>query len=245
MTVQDVLNAALKRIGALAAGESPSAEESADAFACLNRMVDSWATERLTVYTVMRTTWTITANDGSYDVGATAGAGNVIVARPVYVQRITVIDTSQNPDQEIDLGPPLTDQEYAAIPAKALTADRPSCAYYDPTYPLATITFCPVPTSSTLQGVLYAAAPVSQFAAVATTVSLPPGYEKALVANLAIEIAPEYGRPVTVDLQRQADESKAAIKIANYRPLKMRCDEALVGSSGATWDLTTGTYAGG
>lgn len=237
MTVQDLINAALRRIGALAAGETPSAEESADGFAALNRMVDAWQAERLTVYTLTRTTWSITANDGSYTLGS---GGDVSIARPMWVHRIQVVDTSFTPDLVIDLGPLLTDEGYAAIAQPLLTAVYPSCVYYNPTYPLGTITFYPVPTSTTLQGVIFAFAPVAQFAATSTTISLPPGYERALTANLAVELVPEYPMlgSQSPELRRQAEESKGMLKLANYRPILLTPDPALTGLGGY-WNIET------
>jgi hypothetical protein len=232
MTVQDLINAALRRIGALAAGETPSAEESADAFACLNRMVDSWQAERLTVYTLTRTLWTISANDGSYTLGT---SGDIAIARPMWVSRIKVVDTSYTPDLEIDLGDLLTEEAYAAIGQKLLTATYPFCVYYNPTYPLGTVTFYPVPTSTTLQGALYAFAPVAQFSATSATISLPPGYERALTANLALELIPEYPMlgSTSPELRRQAEDAKGVLKLANYRPVLLTPDPALTGSRGS------------
>ena len=50
-TAGDQINAALRLIGQLAEGETPSAATSQDALAALNQMIDSWNTDRLLVYT--------------------------------------------------------------------------------------------------------------------------------------------------------------------------------------------------
>ena len=49
-TAGDQINAALRLIGQLAEGETPSAATSQDALVALNQMLDSWSTERLAVY---------------------------------------------------------------------------------------------------------------------------------------------------------------------------------------------------
>ena len=49
-TAGDQINAALRLIGSLAEGETPSAATSQDALVALNQMLDSWSTERLAVY---------------------------------------------------------------------------------------------------------------------------------------------------------------------------------------------------
>ena len=49
-TAGDQINRALRLLGVLAEGESPSASESRDALVALNQMLDSWDTERLAVF---------------------------------------------------------------------------------------------------------------------------------------------------------------------------------------------------
>lgn len=49
-TAGDQINRALRLIGVLAEGETPSAEMSQDALMALNQMIDSWNTERLAVF---------------------------------------------------------------------------------------------------------------------------------------------------------------------------------------------------
>ncbi len=239
MTVLDAIKTAMKRIGALAAGETPTNEEAADGLARLNSLVESWHNERLLVYTTTRTTWTMVADTGSYTLGL---GGDIAIDRPMFISQIRAIDTSQDPDVEIDLGRLLTDEEYAAIPDKDQTGTFPTCVYYNPTSPLGTVTFWPVPTSGALEGVIYAPAPVTGFASLYAIISLPPGYERALIANLATELAPEFGRPVTPELQRIADQSKAVIKIANYRPMHMASDDAIVWAGGTSWNIETNSY---
>jgi hypothetical protein len=53
-TAGDQINAALRLIGQLAEGETPSAATSQDALAAMNQMIDSWNTDRLLVYTQRR-----------------------------------------------------------------------------------------------------------------------------------------------------------------------------------------------
>ena len=49
-TAGDQINGALRLLGVLAEGETPSAETSQDALNALNQMIDSWNTERLSVF---------------------------------------------------------------------------------------------------------------------------------------------------------------------------------------------------
>lgn len=55
-------------------------------------------------------------------------------------------------------------------------------AYYNPTWTagLGLVYLWPLPTSTTLQGVIYTPVPVAEFASLSTTISLPPGYRRFL-----------------------------------------------------------------
>jgi hypothetical protein len=200
-------------------------------------MMDTWAAERLMIHTVTRTTWAIVSGDGQYSVGASA---DVNVARPVHANDIVVnyVDSVPNPDAEYPLRP-LTDAGYSALDPKAQTDTLPQLFYYNPTYPTGTLILWPAPTSTTLTGVLYSPAPVSQFAALDTAVALPPGYEEALVKNLALRLAPSYGRPPDQMLVDYAREVKGVVKRANKRLMDMSFDSAVLFHGG---DVYGGGY---
>lgn len=212
-TALDLITASLKDIGVLAAGETASAGDSSDGLDSLNALIDQWKAEKLMIYTVTRSTVAITANDGVYTIGA---AGDINVVRPVFIEDIRFVDTSQDPDYEYPLDV-LTEQAYAAIPMKAQTSTYPESRYYNPTFPTGTINLFPIPTSSTLTLVVYHWTAVTTFATLATAFSLPPAYERMIVKNLAVELAPSYEREPSQALMRQASDSMAVVKRGNLR----------------------------
>ncbi len=115
MTAQELINGALRLIGVIAAGETPSADESADALAAFNAMIQNW-------------------NEGI---------------------------------------------------AKALAGSYASVIY----------TFNPLATYSDLSD----------------TISLPGGWLRALRYNLAVDLAPEYGRPLDPAVVTMANQSRIAL----------------------------------
>jgi len=52
-TAGDLINGSLRLIGVLAEGETPSADTSQDALTAMNQMLQSWNTERLSVYSTL------------------------------------------------------------------------------------------------------------------------------------------------------------------------------------------------
>jgi hypothetical protein len=71
-----------------------------------------------------------------------------------------------------------------------------------------------------------------------TPVDLLPGYARALRTNLALELAPEWGRVVDPTVERQARESLADVKRANLPYTEIGIDAALTGC-GPTYNILT------
>lgn len=213
----DIIEPALRDLGVLQSGEAATAADSADALVALNNLLDQWALEPLTVYTLTRTTKAITVSDGEYSVGT---GGDVNIARPADIARVTLIDTNQTPDHEYPLTR-LTEREYQDLPQKAQESERPDSWYYNPTVTTGTLYLFPVPTGTGLEFGVYVRTAVPQFASAQAAVTLPPGYERMLVKNLALELAPSYGvRSLNPLLVMQASDAKAAVKRGNQRAVK-------------------------
>jgi len=239
-TIGDTITAALQDLGIYEAGNTPASEDSALALARVNEWIDGLANENLTIYTITRTTWTI-SSAASYAVGS---GSTVNVVRPVSAQAIQNIgyqDTSISPTLERMLGPCLTEDAYAAIPQKALTGVYPQYFYYNPTMPTGTLIPYPIPTSSTLQGVLYTQTALTQFSALTDTVTLPPGYKRFFRTNLTLEIAGAFQASPSPALLQAAAESKADIKRTNTRRMDMSADpRAFVTRSPFWYDINAG-----
>ena len=233
-TVSDLCQSALEDLGVLGAGETMASGDLATCFKSLNHLMDAWASERLTIYTITRTTWTIVSGTGTYTVGL---LGDVVVARPDFITHVGYLDTSVTPNLELLLAS-YTDDAWARVSYKTLTSTLPTRWYYNPTYPLGTLDLWPVPTSATLSGVLYAPAATAQFAATSTSVALPPGYERFIIKSLALEIAGKFGAVPNPSIAQAARESKADIKRSNIRLSDLGFDP------GALTHVGRASYAG-
>jgi len=209
-TGQSIINRALRLIGVIASGEGPTAQESADALEALNQMIDSWRTDRLTVYAYQLEALPLTSGIGTYTIGP---SGTLVTTRPERIVEAFV--RVGNADTPVTI---FTASQWNALPNKSLQDSLPECIYYEGTMPDGTLQCFPVPgTSASLQLMTWV-----PLAAVdlATTIALPPGYERAIIYNFAIEIAPEYERDVSNAVARVATDSLAAIKRANQRPIE-------------------------
>lgn len=208
-TAQTTINRALRLIGAISSGESPTSDESNDGLIALNAMLESWQLDRLTVFAFQDKTFTLVAADGSITLGA---AGN-ITTRPDRIESVYI--TASSTDYPVTL---VTAGEWSSIASKTVQSDIPEYGYYEPSYPLGILNLWPVPSAAnTLHVVMWT--PFTAFASLSTAVSLPPGYERALAYNLAIDIAPEYEKKVSDEVAKGANDSLAAIRRGNNRPM--------------------------
>jgi hypothetical protein len=73
----DIISSALKDIGALAAGETPTPEAAQDAFVMMNRMIDQWSNEEMMVYYKTEVIFPITPGQTQYTIGPTGEIGAV------------------------------------------------------------------------------------------------------------------------------------------------------------------------
>jgi hypothetical protein len=234
--VLDIITDALSDLGVLAAGESATAADADAGLRALNRLVDQWAAERLAIYSVVRTTWTIAASTQTYLVGTGQA---VSVARPVFLDQVRFQDTSTSPATEYPLDM-LTDDAWANVTQKTITNPMPTSWHYKASYPYGTLTLWPVPTLATLQGVLYAPQAVAEFSGLSTAIALPPGYRRMLVKNLALDLAPSYGRQVNQALAFAAQDSLATVKRANRTLREMSFGADVLSPGRSSYDINTG-----
>lgn len=72
----DIISRALKDIGALAAGETPTSDASQDAFDMLNDMLDQWSNEDMMVYNYTEIIFPVVAGQTQYTIGPGGDLGS-------------------------------------------------------------------------------------------------------------------------------------------------------------------------
>jgi hypothetical protein len=204
--VQDAMYAAQ----VLGQDQTPTSGDSQLVLRRLNRMLDSWSNEKQMIYANQTETFTMTANVGSYSTSLLTNG------RPVAINGMKVTLSS------LDYPVEFIDQlKWNAITYK----DAPSIprwCYYEPGYPNGTMNFYPEPYAAFVcsvdcQRVL--SAPLLM----ATDLALPPGYEAAIVAGLAVDIWPSFKgkQPIPNDLKEDRRQTRSVLKRTNYTPMEM------------------------
>ena len=194
-TAGDQINGALRLLGVLAEGETPSASMSQDALTALNQMIDSWNTERLSVYNTVDQVFTWPAGTYQKRLGP---SGDFVGLRPVQLDDSTYY---RDPGTNVSFGIKIINQQqYNGIAVKTVTSTYPQVMWINMEHPDIQMTIYPVPTRD-LEWHFISVQELSQPATLATDIAMPPGYLRAFKYNLACEIAPEF-------VERLADATK-------------------------------------
>lgn len=236
-TAADIVRDALKLLGVLAAGESLNANDQTDGIRALNLLLGTWANERLTVHGTRRATYTLTPSLSPHTIGA---SGTFNTTRPLRIDRAGVIRVGQLTETPVSI---LTDAQYQDISEKTRTEDVPERLWVEQTFPAAKLWLYPVPTTAASL-VLYTWSRITEFAA-ADTVSLPDGYEDALIHGLALRIAPAYGVEPSSLLVQNATNAIGAIMRTNSPDVVAEIDSALLTFGPGAIVFSGGSDSGG
>jgi hypothetical protein len=234
-TANEQINGALRLLGVLAEGETPSAATSQDALVALNQMIDSWNTERLSVFATQDQVFSWPPNAISRTLGPT---GDFVGERPILIDDSTYF---RDPASGISYGLKLINQQqYNGIAVKTVTSTYPQVMWVNMEYPDITMTVYPVPTKL-LEFHIVSVKPLTAPANLATVLAFPPGYLRAFRYNLACEIAPEFGVEPSPTVMRVAMTSKRNLKRINNPDDIMAIPYSIVGTR-QRFNIFAGNY---
>jgi len=201
-TALQIITKAMQKAGVLTKSEAPAADEAADALYALNSMIASWSNDSMLIYARTLENFPITANVAEYTIGPSQTFNTV---RPLFI--VNAYLRSGTYDYPISI---ITDENYDDILDKE-TQGTPEFLNYTNGFPTAKIKLWSTPNSNyTLY--LLTEKQLTEFSSLSQEVSLPPGWERALVYNSAPEISGDYGQEVPQSVLKIAAESKAAIR---------------------------------
>jgi hypothetical protein len=253
VTAGDMIGDALEALRVYAPGEQVTPPDLARGLGILNRMIDSWSNESLFCFTILEQFGLLVVNQNEYKIGpAPAGIGidfgigvspigipDWIMQRPIRIigtpGSAYVRDGTGNKYQ-VDVVPL---DKWNLVNTSQANSDIPDTIYYEPTYPYGTMRVYPTPnTPWTLAWTSYLQ--LDRFENSNAALTLPPGYEDAIVTNLAIRLKPYFHTAVLdPDLQRSASEAKAAVKRSNMRAVTAVMDPEIVSRGNTVYNIYT------
>jgi hypothetical protein len=233
-TAGDQINRALRLLGILAEGETPSAAMSQDALMAMQQMIESWNTERLSVFCTQEQVFTWPSGLISRTLGPT---GNFVGLRPILLEDSTYFRAPNNVSYGIKF---INQQQYNGIAVKTVTSTYPQVIFVNMTFPDVEMFVYPRPTQD-LEWHFVSVEELSNPATLGTNLFFPPGYLRTFAYNLAMEIAPEFGVEPSPQVQRIAMTSKRNLKRINNPDDIMSLPYALV-SNRQRFNIFSGNF---
>lgn len=210
-TARDVIKQAMKKIGVLAPGEEPTAAEAADSLETLNSLLSSWSGNSLVTPATVQENFALIASQNSYTIGAGL---NFDTAKPLRILNGFIRDGA-GLDYPVTI---LPRNSYNDLAAK-MSEGRPTNLFYDPG----------VAQQANQTGIVYlfltpdvaytlfiiSEKAFTEFSNLTTAFTFPDIYKRAIIYNLAIELAAEYERAVSPDVRAVAGEAKQVVENLN------------------------------
>lgn len=206
-TARIIITDATKLLGVWQKGESLDSDEAADGLRYLNNMIAGWNNNYLMLNQRVQRTLALTSGDASYTIGS---SGDIDVTRPIQIETAYIRD-SNNVDTPLSI---LNNEQWSSITMKSTSSNVPVYLNYRANYPLGVISLHEAPSSG-LTLILECWDQLPSFTTLDTAASLPPGYERALTYNLAVELAPMYGTEASPTIKEIATRSMGGIMDAN------------------------------
>lgn len=235
-TARDLVTDALMACGQYGQGQAPSAADAALGVRVLQRLLDSWSNDGFVVWTTADMTVATVAGDEAYDftefdIDGVAPATVNDYRVPVNIQNVWLRDdTIDLPLDEIH------EAEYDAIPDKAVQAVP--CKYmwkryvhnyaHDDVPPdeptpndlRARIYLYPAPNKAyTLH--VKARLTLQHGLGLDDAIVMPPGSERMIVQNLAVELCDFFGIDPKPGLMQSASTAYEQMKTSNYKLVEM------------------------
>ena len=237
-TIRQLITGSLRLINVVQANETPTAADIDISLESLRGLLGSWSADKLSIFVLKQYYFPTVAGQKDYTLG-TGGDWNI--QRPMAIERATLTyngSITLNPltglyelattNTTLDIPMEgLTDAQYAAIPVKNQQATYPVKYYDNGNYPLRTVSVWPVPTTN--QPItLWLVQPLWSPDTLDQELNFPKGYERAIRFNLAIELAPEFGKTPQPEVAEIATASYGSLKRGNSR------NQIMLGDNGIT-----------
>ena len=205
---QDAVNQTLTLLAILQPGETPNSSESGDALIVINNVLDSWSIQRLQNVSIDQVTVALTSGVQSY----------VLSPRPPAIYGCTFVLTTDYSAGTLTVPVKmLTALEWANLVDRNVVANLVKYAFYDRDLSSPTLWLSPIPPGGSVIYSSWTVEAFTPFSGLSDTETFAAGYQRALIAAAALELAPQYAVPQAnlVQIQQSYQEAMAAIRQLN------------------------------
>lgn len=234
-TALDIITDALVKIRVYSEGESIADVDAERCLTVANDMLDSWSNESLTCFAILEQSTTLQVGISAYTIGV---GGMLNMTRPLRLiggpGMAYILDPSGN-KYPVNVVP--QDQWNLIGNIAQVNSNVPDTLFYDPQFPLGILNFFPTPNIG-WQAFWDSYLQLTDLAVLSSSVSLPPGYVKALKDCLAVEIWPYFkDGEVSPSIAQFAAQSKGNIKRTNIRENVALYDPEIVSRAQGSYNI--------
>jgi len=185
MTLQSLVNAALRKLAVLSGGSSPETYEVTNATEALNAMLVGLQTQGLPVWKMTQLSFTTVGGQHTYTIGAGQGIDSIMPLKVVQAWRST------NGQANIPVNV-YTNYNYNLLP-QITSSGTPVNLYYQPLEVYGQVHLWPTPQDTTNLITIRYQAQFSDMVNLTDEIDFPRYWYEAIIYGLASRLAPEYG----------------------------------------------------
>lgn len=203
-------------MNAVAPGETPSAQDMAFGLVRLNRVLNTFNSQKLFAYRSVFQTFTLTAGQQSRTIGPTGADFAVTGLRPEEIIAAAIAVTGSTPEVRYPMR--IRDAAWwSSLAVRNFDASIPTDLYYSPGWPNGTLYIYPYP--QTAYDIELQFRQVLSSLALGDTFTQPPAYEKAIGMTLAEDMCVAFTRlDVLPAIAAKAAKARAEVIGQNSNP---------------------------
>jgi hypothetical protein len=197
LTRDNIIAAAMRKCGALAQGQSPTAEDLTNGMQALNALVSEFQTLGMPLWKRTQYSLALIASTVSYTIGV---GQTTNTAFPLKIQSAVIRDSSGSAQEVTQLAR----TEFNLL--NTSSTGKPVQFTYQPFVNYGVLKVWPSPDQAYTMEITYSK-PVDGYTAATETPDFPQEWQNALIYGLAALLAPEYGVPINDrnDIRKQAE----------------------------------------
>ena len=185
----EIISAALRKLGVLSGGSSPETYQITDATVALNALVKHLQADGMPLWAIKTYTFTTVSGDADYPIGP----GQLYdSAKPLKVLQAWRNQTNNYSNVPLNI---YTNYNYDLLPS-ANSSGTPVNLYYQPFRDYGMVNLWPKPNDSVTQISIRYQAPFEDLTSATDDLDFPSEWMEAIIYLLAARLAPEYGIPL-------------------------------------------------
>jgi hypothetical protein len=244
-TANALILAAYQKIGYYAPNETMTAADSSLGMQQLTMMLDSWSNQPQACFAITENSFLLVPGQSQYSIG-TSGGANVVATRPIRIMEGPGAAYCQDVNGNNFSVEVVTREKWNQIGNRSslTSSNLPDTLFYDPQMPLGLINLWPQPNSAGYTLFFDSYLQLADPASLVAPFTLPPGYEKAIQDNLAVELWPFCftSKPLPPFIKEAARASLMTVKRANKRNNLAQFDKELNPRGQAVYNPYTDSY---